>query len=441
MIIEGTKAADTLRGDAQDNIIFGGAGRDRLYGEDGNDILIGGTGNDFLNGGNGIDTADYSQASRGIIANLSKGNVLSPLYGTTLHKPKIMPLGDSITAGEHTIDPTPGTYRIQLEKNFSTDGLRVDFVGSRSNGPNSLGDKDHEGHGGWKIDEITGLVDDGLLKTYRPDVALLMIGTNNLGRDTVRKAHARLSHLIDKITGHSPKTELLVSSIAPVDPSVRGENRANKGRQFNALIPDLVDDKVAQGKKVTFVDVGGSLTVKDLVSDGVHPNAKGYNKMGNRWYNALDERDTLISIENITGTNFKDRLTGDAGANTIAGGGGSDSDRLEGGGGADTFMYLSPTEGGDRIIDFSVDDRFQISASGFGGGLEAGIGLSTTASATGVFLSGETPNSIGTSANFLYNTSNGVLSFDGDGSGPNSLLTLATLAGVPSLNAEQFYIS
>jgi len=175
------------------------------------------------------------------------------------------------------------------------------------------------------------------------------------------------------------------------------------------------------------------------VSDGVHPNAKGYNKMGNRWYNALDERDTLISIENITGTNFKDRLTGDAGANTIAGGGGSD--RLEGGGGADTFMYLSPTEGGDRIIDFSVDDRFQISASGFGGGLEAGIGLSTTASATGVFLSGETPNSIGTSANFLYNTSNGVLSFDGDGSGPNSLLTLATLAGVPSLNAEQFYIS
>jgi len=31
------------------------------------------------------------------------------------------------------------------------DGLKVDFVGSLSNGPASLGDKDHEGHRGFRM--------------------------------------------------------------------------------------------------------------------------------------------------------------------------------------------------------------------------------------------------------------------------------------------------
>jgi Ca2+-binding RTX toxin-like protein len=425
--INGTDAADLLEGNAKNNKINGFAG---------DDILIGRKGHDRLDGGDGIDTADYSKASRGIIAKLDKGIVLAPIYGTTI-KPKIMPLGDSITAGQHRVDPTPGTYRIQLWDNFLVDGLSVDFVGGQSNGPSSLGDKDHEGHGGWTIDEITGLVNDGLIKTYQPDIVLLMIGTNSIRTGSVSEAYADLSKLIDEIVEQSPKTHILVSSVAPVDP-LRGESRAKKTKQFNALIPDLVEDKVAQGKKVAFVNAGGSLTLKNLVSDGVHLNAVGYNKVGDKWYNAIVERDTLVSIDNITGTRFKDTLVGNASDNILEGG--RSSDTLTGGGGADTFVYKRVGEGKDKITDFSFDDRFNISASGFGSGLVPGIGLSMTASPTGVFLSSETPAPISTSANFLYNTGTGDFSFDRDGTGSDAAVEIARLNGLPSVGLEQFRI-
>jgi hypothetical protein len=52
-----------------------------------------------------------------------------------------MPLGDSITDGL----VVPGGNRIGLWQRFVANGYKVDFVGSLSNGPASLGDHDHEG--------------------------------------------------------------------------------------------------------------------------------------------------------------------------------------------------------------------------------------------------------------------------------------------------------
>jgi Ca2+-binding RTX toxin-like protein len=427
--INGTNAAETLTGDAKNNTINGLGG---------NDILSGGAGHDRLNGGNGLDTADYSQATNGIIANLKTGIVLAPIYGTS-NQQKIMPLGDSITGGEHAVAPTPGAYRIQLWKDFAADGLKVDFVGSQFNGPTSLGDKNHEGHGGWTIDQITGLVSGGLINTYQPDTVLLMIGTNDTRTSSLSEMYADLSNLIEQITARSPNTNLLVSSIAPTDPAIVGQTRANKTKDFNLLIPDLISDKVTQGRKVAFVNAGGSLTLNDLVSDGRHPNAQGYNKLGNAWYDAIVKRDTLTSIEDLTGTAFDDTLIGNTSGNALKGGTGRDI--LVGGGGADNFVYRAPTEGEDIITDFSVNDIFRISASGFGSGLVAGTALNTRASETGVFVSSADPTPRGSSANFLYNTNTGLLNFDQDGTGPNTALALATLTNTPLLSVNQFRIS
>lgn len=440
-MIDGTKAADTLKGNAQNNVISGGAGDDTIDGEAGNDILIGGTGKDFLIGGDGIDTVDYSRATKGIIADLNRGTVLAPIYGIS-KKPKIMPIGDSITDGGHRVEPTPGAYRIQLWKNFSADGLSIDFVGSQSNGPSTLGDKNHEGHGGWKIGEITDLlVKDRLIKTYRPDIVLLEIGTNDAGKSSPKEMSADLSNLIDRIAQQSPRTLILVSSITPIDPNGSKQVRkksVDNARDFNALIPSLVADKVAEGKKVTFVNAGGSLTIEDLGTDGVHPSPQGYKKLGNKWYDALVERDTLRDIENVIGTAYDDKLLGNAGTNTLEGGAGKDI--LTGGGGTDTFIYRTPQAGGDTITDFGADDFFQISASGFGGGLVAGTPLSLTEATTGVFISGTSPLPLGTSANFLYDTATGALSFDRDGTGSEASVAIAKLPGLPTLSLEQIQI-
>src|SRR5947208_9439666 len=74
---------------------------------------------------------------------------------------KVMPLGDSITEGTQV----PGGYRIGLWQRLAAGGYRVDFVGSQYNGPSNLGDHDHEGHPGWRIDQIDANI-TGWLRTY-----------------------------------------------------------------------------------------------------------------------------------------------------------------------------------------------------------------------------------------------------------------------------------
>ncbi|NJN59165.1 MAG: hypothetical protein HC879_17540 [Leptolyngbyaceae cyanobacterium SL_5_9] len=79
----------------------------------------------------------------------------------------------------------------------------------------------------------------------------------------------------------------------------------------------------------------------------------------------------------------------------------------------------------------------QISASGFGGGLTAGVALTNgIASTRGILVQGNTP--IGSSANFLY--SNGVLRFDRDGTGSGAAVAIATFTGNPALSVNQISI-
>ena len=67
-------------------------------------------------------------------------------------------------------------------------------------------------------------------------------------------------------------------------------------------------------------------------------------------------RDTLISIEDLTGSPYADTLTGDAGANILSGGAGKDT--LNGGGGNDTLNGGASADtmtGGDGSDHYTVD--------------------------------------------------------------------------------------
>ncbi|WP_086848625.1 ricin-type beta-trefoil lectin domain protein [Amycolatopsis kentuckyensis] len=191
---------------------------------------------------------------------------------------KVMPLGDSITEGTQV----PGGYRIGLWQRVTAGGYQVDFVGSQSNGPASLGDHDHEGHPGWRIDQIDANI-TGWLRTSTPHTVLLHIGTNDILQNyNVSGAPARLSALVDHITGAVPDAEVFVSTIIPIANS--GQEAA--GRTFNATIPGMVQSKQNAGKHVHLVDMHAALTTADLI-DGVHPTAGGYDKMAAVWYSAL----------------------------------------------------------------------------------------------------------------------------------------------------------
>lgn len=191
---------------------------------------------------------------------------------------RIMPLGDSITDGHGW----PGGYRIKLWQYFQTNGKSVDFVGSLSNGPASLGDTHHEGHSGWTIDEITDIA-AARVTTHQPHIVLLHIGTNDIFGPPVNLI-PKLEALLDVIATTRPTTHIIVSSLFPLTPTWNSNQRLEV---YNADIPGLVAAKAALGRPISFVDIYSAVSQSDLSDDKIHPSLTGYDKMAGVWWGAL----------------------------------------------------------------------------------------------------------------------------------------------------------
>lgn len=206
---------------------------------------------------------------------VAKNSMIGP-FG----KVKIMPLGDSITYGEHS--STGGGYRLPLWNELTARGANISFVGSMRNGPPGF-DAENEGHRGWEIDQITSNVVNWLI-AYRPDIILLHIGTNDIIKnDNPVQAPARLSRLIDQITITLPDAMLIVAQIIPL---VRTAKLNAEVIAYNAVIPNIVQAKLALGKHVRYVDMYDAVPAS-LLPDGIHPNDTGYALMAKMWLRAL----------------------------------------------------------------------------------------------------------------------------------------------------------
>lgn len=203
------------------------------------------------------------------------GSVAAGLGPEAFEPLRVMPLGDSITRG--TGSPTKDSYRAGLAYRLLKGGMQIDYVGSQSNGTGS--DTEHEGHGGWTIDELSRQV-DGWLAAYRPDVVLVHAGTNNITQGDSAHATARkLSGLIDQIRAARPAAHIFVAQI--IKP--RTPRELARGRLYHRLVPKLVAAK--NDPLITVVDQS-SVSGIDL-HDLRHPNDFGYSKMAFNWYQAM----------------------------------------------------------------------------------------------------------------------------------------------------------
>jgi len=370
----GGAGADSLLGGGQERSASGGF-FELLRGNSGNDT-IDGAGTDTVVGAAGADRANYGNSPNGVIVNLSADPF--EVVG---------------------IDTVPGGM---ARDGFGfTDTLRnIDQVeGSTHNDILVGGARNHRLIGGAGDDSLVGGT-SGVEASYQRDPAaanvnlLTGIGLDGFGgTDTlVNIDDLRGSDFNDTLIGNAANNRIIgdpgadtIDGGAGIDfasysstPLANGginafiENGAGAvGDGFGSIdmltnIEGLIGthsgDTLAGGSgDQWFIGRGGSDSINggagsDWVSYIPDPAGVTVN-LGAGWATdgwggvwALGGTDTLISIENVEGSQFNDSITGDANANVIDGGAGNDT--IKGGAGND---FLT---GGEGIDTLSYEDSF-----------------------------------------------------------------------------------
>lgn len=191
---------------------------------------------------------------------------------------RIMPLGDSITEG---IDAR-SSYRYWLGRGLRQEGVAFDFVGSlrgarRGRWPKGV-DGDHEGHWGWRADQVAERL-DGWLAAAKPDVVLLHLGHNDLSSEAPARVAREVAELTARIRSSASEPEVLVARVIPE------ASWAGLIERFNEVLATELG--AADDPGVYLVDLATGFDPRRQTADGLHPNEDGARWMAERWLRAL----------------------------------------------------------------------------------------------------------------------------------------------------------
>jgi Ca2+-binding RTX toxin-like protein len=351
---------DTLSGGGGDDILIGGAGNDSLYGGVDNDTLMGGVMADRLNGGDGTDTADYSGSAGGVQVDLRgagdalfAGNLFNDAAGDIL-------IGIENLRGSRHDDVLYGDAGAnRIEGNDGDDhllGLAEADTLAGEDGADTL----DGGEGGDRL--IGGAGADSLIGGASRDTASyetataavladLQVASNNTG-DAAGDRYSLVENLIgsahrDNLRGDAGGN-VLMGGLENDTIYGRDGNDSIYGQQDNDnLLGGMGGDHLDGGAGIDMATYSGSAA-------GVTVDLRGPSFEG--WWGVSGGEaagDTLIGIENLTGSNHVDRLVGDDLNNSLSGLAGADglhgwlgNDTLYGGDGDDTLHG----NGGDDIL-------------------------------------------------------------------------------------------
>ena len=228
---------------------------------------------------------------------------------------KIMPLGDSITKGTTSGEPDEAlqvSYRKALYDKLEAAGYEVNivetFVGTQISGQSVPDfDPDHEGHSGWRADEIvdgrSGFPPDDKLDQWliaeEPDIVLLHIGTNDVtaGIEDWNEVEDILV-VIDDYELSSGKAVWVVLALIierSCEPYIEPCAKSAETTAFNEDVRDFVFfPRQAGGDNIVLVDMQNDARINynrwnmggDMWDD-VHPWRTGYAKMADLWFTGL----------------------------------------------------------------------------------------------------------------------------------------------------------
>ncbi len=387
--IRGHGGNDTINGDAGNDKLDGGAGNDTLSGGDGDDVITGGTGDDIEYGGAGNDTFLVEWATTGDTYYGGEGIDTFKIGGEALEnyaqeidlQSGTNNWGDKFYSIENIIGGTANDkFWGTAGANVFWGGLGNDLLDGRGGNDTLYGDQGNDTLiGGGGTDYLTGGAGadhlDGGADTdtavYRYSLegvtVNLLTGTGSGGDaegDTlVNIENIKGSAYDDVLTGDD------------------GVNRLNGMSGADKLYGMGGDDYIVTGGGYDYVDGGAGIdtvTYEDSWDRVVVNLTTGINKYGEA------SRDVLINVENIVGSIYDDKITGDGNANRLTGNDGNDvlngmggidylfgglgNDTMTGGTEADVFVFEA-SFGADTITDFwagaTRTDRIWLKGVGF----------------------------------------------------------------------------
>jgi Ca2+-binding RTX toxin-like protein len=409
-VLFGGNGADRLAGGNGNDTLVGGANIDQLTGGGGNDTLIGGTGNDIFVYNNrefGNDTiTDFTAGDRIDLSALNVGGLdsLAPFmqqdgadvvitlgyFGSTESIRLIDTNLNSLSAASFIFSTSTTALNVT-----GTDYRDVLFGG---NGADRLagGNGNDTLVGGTNIDQLTGGGgNDTLIGGAGNDI--FIYNTREFGNDTIT----------DFANGDRiDLSGLNIGDFASLQPFMQ---------QSGADVV-ITLGYFGSTESIRIVDTTlASLTAASFVFN-TFPTA--LNLTG------TDYRDVMF------GGNAADRLAGKGGNDTLVGGvgddqltGGSGDDTLTGGTGKDIFIYNTREFGNDRITDFAVGDKIDVSGLNIGdfaslqpfmqqSGADVVITLGYFGSTESIRIVNTTLASL-TAASFVFNTFPAALTLTG----------------------------
>lgn len=387
---QGNAAANKITGNSGNNVLSGFGGDDTLRGGGGADRFYGGTGNDTYN----IDGADV------VVEALNEGTdtVVSSLDYTLL-------------ANFENLGLAEGSAALRATGNTLANLIIGNSLGNAING--RAGADDMRGLGGDDVYTVDNVLDK-------------VTETANAGYDSVLSSVSFvLSANVESLT---------LTGTAAINATGNADaNQLTGNAAANRLDGMGGADVMAGG-------LGNDVYVIDNFLDFV---AENLNSGVDRVESSLSglNLEFIANVENATLTGaLSNNLKGSAAANVLVGNAGANvidgllgADKLTGGLGGDTFVF-SQVNAVDTIADFTpVDDTMRLSNAAFGNALTVGAAVTLVANAA--------PVSAAAVPTFLYDTDNGRLSVDLDGTGLGfSPVLFAILTGAPVITAADFQV-
>jgi len=193
---------------------------------------------------------------------------------------RIMAVGDSITQGGGA---TYATYRVVLAAKLRAAGVRFEFVGSQVT-PTPQGPLRHEGYGGKNAEFLAGIL-GSKLAAAPADILMIQAGHNHFAEEKpIPGIVAATRAMVAAARQRNPQVVVLIAQVTPAGKLPKYSYIP----ELNLALAALAGELDRPGQRVVSVDLATGFDVAaDTIADRVHPNARGAEKIAQRWAEVL----------------------------------------------------------------------------------------------------------------------------------------------------------